>query len=66
MEEITANIQNNDTPLEDALKQYEEGRKLVLFCRQKLGEVEQKLSILDNDMLNTAPNVDKIFAIGEA
>ena len=51
LEEITGNIQNNDTPLEDALKQYEEGRKLVLFCRQKLGEVEQKLSILDNDEL---------------
>ncbi|MBR2252625.1 MAG: exodeoxyribonuclease VII small subunit [Neisseriaceae bacterium] len=51
LEEITANIQNNDTPLEDALKQYEEGRKLVLFCRQKLGEVEQKLSVLDNDEL---------------
>ena len=51
LEEITANIQNNDTPLEDALKQYEEGRKLVLFCRQKLSEVEQKLSVLDNDEL---------------
>ena len=51
LEEITADIQNNDTPLEDALKKYEEGRKLILFCRQKLSDVEQKLSVLDNDEL---------------
>ena len=51
LEELTQQIQSNETPLEDALKNYEEGRKLVQFCRQKLAEVEQKLHILDNEEL---------------
>ena len=51
LEELTQQIQSNETPLEDALKNYEEGRKLVQFCRLKLAEVEQKLHILDNEEL---------------
>lgn len=51
LEELTQQIQSNEMPLEVALKNYEEGRKLVQFCRQKLAEVEQKLHILDKDEL---------------
>ena len=51
LEALTQQIQSNETPLEVALKNYEEGRKLVQFCRQKLAEVEQKLHILDNEEL---------------
>ncbi len=40
LEALTQQIQSNETPLEKALKNYEEGRKLVQFCRQKLAEVE--------------------------
>ena len=40
LEALTQQIQSNETPLEVALKNYEEGRKLVQFCRQKLAEVE--------------------------
>ena len=42
LEALTQQIQSNETPLEVALKNYEEGRKLVQFCRQKLAEVEQQ------------------------
>lgn len=66
LEKLTQQIQNTDTPLEEALKNYEEGRKLVQFCRQKLAEVEQKLHILDNNQLtsmdldNLTPTPEKV------
>ncbi|MDO5686980.1 MAG: exodeoxyribonuclease VII small subunit [Neisseria sp.] len=57
LEALTQIMQNPDTPLEDALKNYEEGRALVAFCREKLAQVEQKLQILDNEHL-TELNLD--------
>lgn len=59
LENITRSMQNPETPLEDALKYYEEGCQLVVFCRDKLAEVEQKLQILDQDKL-------KEFALNES
>lgn len=51
LETLTQVMQNPDTALEDALKNYEEGHELVAFCREKLAQVEQKLQILDNEQL---------------
>ena len=35
-----------ELPLEDVLKRYEEGTRLVRFCSQKLDEAEKKIELL--------------------
>ena len=46
LEKIVADMEGAELPLEDVLKQYEEGTRLVRFCTQKLDEAEQKIEIL--------------------
>lgn len=47
LEAITQTMQNTETPLEDALAAYSEGKELERFCQEKLAEVEQKLQVLE-------------------
>lgn len=51
LEAITYAMQNSALPLEEALAAYEEGTQLVQFCQEKLAQVEQKLTVLDNGKL---------------
>lgn len=51
LENINRLMQNPETPLEEALKHYEEGCQLVAYCQEKLAQVEQKLQILDQEKL---------------
>ena len=46
LEKIVADMEGAELPLEDVLKRYEEGTRLVRFCAQKLDEAEQKIEIL--------------------
>src|SRR5260221_5030772 len=46
LEEIVADMEAAELPLEDVLKKYEEGTHLVRFCSQKLDEAEKKIEIL--------------------
>lgn len=46
LEKIVADMENAELPLDDVLKKYEEGTKLVQFCSQKLDEAEKKIEIL--------------------
>ena len=45
-EEIVQDLESGDLPLEDSLKVFEEGMKLINFCSEKLEEVEQKVTSL--------------------
>ena len=50
LEQIVAELENGDIPLEKALKKFEEGVKLSKFCSQKLDETEQKvMTLLKNE-----------------
>ncbi|VEN74452.1 exonuclease VII small subunit [Candidatus Desulfarcum epimagneticum] len=49
LEQIVAELENGDIPLEKALKKFEEGVKLSKFCSQKLDETEQKVTALLKD-----------------
>lgn len=53
---LTQKMQQNDISLEDALTAYEEGCELLDYCRNKLTDAEQKLSILENGHLKEYPN----------
>jgi len=46
LEKIVAEMESAELPLEDILKKYEEGSRLVRFCSQKLEEAEKKIELL--------------------
>ncbi len=46
LEQIVQMLENGNLPLEESLKVFEEGMKLVKFCSSKLEEAERKVSIL--------------------
>jgi exodeoxyribonuclease VII small subunit len=46
LEKIVAEMEAAELPLEDVLKRYEEGSRLVQFCSQKLEEAEKKIELL--------------------
>jgi exodeoxyribonuclease VII small subunit len=46
LEEIVQGLEEGDLSLEDSLKAFEEGMKLLKFCSTKLEEAEQKVTLL--------------------
>ena len=48
LEEIVDSLESGDFPLEESLKLYEEGVKLVNLCNKKISNVEKSIKILLN------------------
>ena len=46
LEDIVQSLDSSDLSLEDSLKIFEEGVKLISFCSKKLEEAEQKVTML--------------------
>ncbi len=46
LEDIVEDLESGELPLEDSLKVFEEGMKLLTFCSNKLDEVEKRVSVL--------------------
>lgn len=46
LEQIVAELESGELPLEQALKKFEEGMELSRFCSQKLDETERKITLL--------------------
>lgn len=46
LEEIVQRLESGDMPLEESLRVFEEGMKLVAFCSQRLEEAEKKVTLL--------------------
>ena len=46
LEEIVAELEEGNLPLEESLKIYEEGVELTKFCFTKLNETEDKIKTL--------------------
>ncbi|MFH2069209.1 MAG: exodeoxyribonuclease VII small subunit [Candidatus Omnitrophota bacterium] len=49
LEEIVAKLESGNLPLDDSLKLFEEGVKLVRFCNARLAEAQQKVEVLTKD-----------------
>ena len=47
--EIVEQLENGEFPLDESLKLFEEGVKLVKLCNEKIENVEQSIKILIND-----------------
>jgi exodeoxyribonuclease VII small subunit len=59
LEKIVAEMESADLPLEDILKRYEEGSRLVRFCGQKLEEAEKKIELLTKKSRFNPPGTPK-------
>lgn len=46
LEQIVAQLENGDVPLEQAIDLFQEGMKLSGLCSQKLEQVERKIEVL--------------------
>ena len=46
LEEIVRKLEEGEVSLEDSLKVYEDGMKLVRFCEVRLNEAQKKVEIL--------------------
>jgi len=46
LEQLVAEMESADLPLDQLLAKYEEGTKLVRLCGQKLDEAEKKIELL--------------------
>jgi exodeoxyribonuclease VII small subunit len=46
LEEIVAQMENGDLPLEDLIVRYEDGMKLVKICQERLASAEQRIEII--------------------
>jgi exodeoxyribonuclease VII small subunit len=49
LEEIAGKLERGEMPLEEALRQYEEGVKAYRYCSALLAEVEKKIEVLTKD-----------------
>jgi len=46
LEQIVADLEAGDIPLEKALQKFEEGMALSKYCAERLDETERKVSLL--------------------
>lgn len=46
LEDIVKKMEAGDLPLEEALKSFEEGIRLIHFCQSKLNEAERRVELL--------------------
>jgi len=46
LDEIVKLLEKGDMPLEESLKLYEEGKKLVAYCTEVLDKAEQRVNLI--------------------
>jgi exodeoxyribonuclease VII small subunit len=58
LEAIVARMEGGQLPLEDSLAAYQRGAELLKFCQSRLADAQQKIRVLDADVLKpfTATN----------
>src|ERR1700753_2877782 len=58
LESIVTEMESDKLPLEDLLKRYEEGVKLVKVCEEKLAAAEKRIEIITRDAAG-APQIEE-------
>jgi exodeoxyribonuclease VII small subunit len=51
LEEIIAQMESGELPLEESLTSYKRGAVLIEFCRGSLAKIEQQVKVLEADLL---------------
>lgn len=58
LDELAAMLENGKAPLDESLKIFEEGVKLVRECKKQLDEAEQKVKLLVENRDGTVDEKD--------
>jgi exodeoxyribonuclease VII small subunit len=59
LEAIVARMEDGQLPLEASLAAYQRGAELLKFCQTKLADVQQKVRVLDADVLKHFSDADE-------
>ncbi|MCX7115775.1 MAG: exodeoxyribonuclease VII small subunit [Gammaproteobacteria bacterium] len=59
LEQIVESLEKGNIPLEDAMKQFEQGIKLARLCQKNLSDAQTKMEKLLNSHDITPPSLDK-------
>lgn len=49
LEQVVERLESGELSLEDSLRAFEEGVKLIKYCNQKLNDVEKRIELLVKD-----------------
>ena len=55
LEDIVGQMENSKLPLEDLIRCYEEGTRLVKVCNERLAAAEQRIEIITREAAGEAP-----------
>ena len=58
VQEITVRIESGALPLEDAVKEYERGMKMLGELDGELGDINRRVTVLQNGRETEAPHED--------
>jgi len=50
-EQLAAQLESGQLPLDQLMSGYQRGAELLKFCRAKLEAIEQQISVIDGDQL---------------
>lgn len=51
LEQLAAQLESGQLPLDQLMSGYQQGAELLKFCRSKLEAVEQQISVIDGEQL---------------
>jgi exodeoxyribonuclease VII small subunit len=51
LEELVAQLESGQLPLDQLMAGYARGAELLKFCRSKLDAIDQQISVIDGDQL---------------
>ncbi|MBV5303464.1 MAG: exodeoxyribonuclease VII small subunit [Chlorobium sp.] len=60
LEDITRNIENPETGLENSINLYEEGLTIADTCKKRLHEARKKIEIINPELAKTLPETARI------
>ena len=59
LEDITRNIENPETGLENSISLYEEGLTIAETCKKRLQEARKKIEIINPELAKTLPETPR-------
>lgn len=51
LEQLAAQLESGQLPLDQLMSGYQRGAELLKFCRSKLEAIEQQINVIDGDQL---------------
>ena len=58
LEQIVAQMERGELPLEQSFDAYQQGVKLAQVCQQRLDQVEQQVQVLQGELMRPLATID--------